>query len=139
MARKKQDANQKPDEALIPIAEVDDYGQASGKVTVAPEVLLAIARLATLQVEGVSRMSSVPGGVNRFFRRGYGEGARIEIDGNIVTTDLYVVVNSGVNLRDTSRTIQREVCRAISEIVGMSVGRVNIHIEDIDFPSESES
>lgn len=139
MARKKQGANQQTDEALVAMSEADDYTQGIGKVTVAPEVLLAISRLTVLQVPGVSRMSPVSGGVNRFFRRGYGEGVRIEIEGDIVTADLYVVVNTGINLRDTSRNIQREVCRAISEMVGMSVGRVNIHIEDIDFPTEPES
>jgi uncharacterized alkaline shock family protein YloU len=31
------------------------------------------------------------------------------------------------------------VTRAITDMVGMTVGRVNIHIEDIDFTSPSES
>jgi uncharacterized alkaline shock family protein YloU len=139
MARKKQGADQKTHEALVPMSEQDDDSYGNGKVTIAPEVLLSIARLAALQVPGVSRMSPVSGGVNRFFRKGYSEGVRVEIEGDNVTTDLYIVVNNDVNLRDTSRNIQREVCRAISEMVGMSVARVNIHIEDIDFPTEPES
>ena len=138
MARKKRSPDQNKAEAIVPLPEEENYSQSSGKVTVAPEVLLAIARLAALQVPGVSRMSPVPPSVDRLFRRGYGEGAHIDIEGDIVTTDLYIVVHSGVNLRDIGRNIQHEVCRAISEMVGMPVGRVNIHIEDIDFPSETE-
>jgi uncharacterized alkaline shock family protein YloU len=110
-----------------------------GKTTIAPEVLLTIARLTTLDIEGVSRLSPVPAGVNRLLKRGYGEGVQIEIDDDSVFADIYVVLNNDVNVRDVSRTIQREVARAISEMVGMQVGRVNIHIEDIDYPEEIEA
>ncbi len=138
MARKKRVVEQSVEDALTPTQDSEDYTHGPGKTTVAPEVLLAIARLTTLNVPGVSRMSTVSGGVNRFFRRGYSDGVRLEISEEIVTADLYVVVKNDVNLRDISRTIQREVCRAISEMVGMPVGRINIHIEDIDYPIEPE-
>ena len=39
-----------------------------GKTTIAPDVLLTIAQLTTLQVEGVSRLSRTPAKVNRLFR-----------------------------------------------------------------------
>ncbi|RPI22259.1 MAG: Asp23/Gls24 family envelope stress response protein, partial [Chloroflexota bacterium] len=50
-----------------------------------------------------------------------------------------IILKNGTNIRDTSRKIQYEVARAISEMVGMQVGRVNIHIEDIDYPTEIEA
>jgi len=103
-------------------------------------VLLTIARLTTLNVAGVSRMSSLPGGVNRLFNRGIGEGVRIDIqDNQVVNADLYVILKNDVNIRDVSRNIQHSVARAISEMVGMRVGRVNVHIEDIDYPVETEA
>ena len=109
------------------------------KITVSPDVLLTIARLTTLQVEGVSRMGGVPARVNRLFRRDFGEGVRIELDEDTVCADIYVVLKSGVNIRDISRTIQHNVGRAFSDIVGMHVGKINIHIEDIDYPENSEA
>jgi len=112
----------------------------SGKTTIAPEVLLTIARLTTLDVPGVSRMSTVPGGVNRLFKRGLGEGVRIDIrDDDTVYADLYIILESDVNIRDVSRLVQHRVARSISDMVGMQVGRVNIHIEDIDYPVEIEA
>jgi uncharacterized alkaline shock family protein YloU len=112
----------------------------SGKTTIAPEVLLTIARLTTLDVPGVSRMSPVPGGVNRLFKRGFGDGVRIDIrDDDTVYADLYIILESDVNIRDVSRLVQHRVARSISDMVGMQVGRVNIHIEDIDYPMESEA
>jgi uncharacterized alkaline shock family protein YloU len=116
-----------------------NYRTTAGKTTIAPEVLLTIARLTTLKIPGVSRMSTIPGGVNRLFKRGIGEGVRINIKDDVVTADLYVVVNNDVNIRDVSRTIQQKVSRAISDMVGMQVGKVNVHIEDIDYPDGIEA
>lgn len=112
----------------------------SGKTTIAPDVLLTIARLTTLSVPGVSRMSPVSGGVNRLFRRGLNEGVRIDIrENDVVYAELYVILKNDVNMREVSRKIQHQVARAISEMVGMQVGRVNVHIEDIDYPSQAEA
>jgi uncharacterized alkaline shock family protein YloU len=110
-----------------------------GKTTIAPNVLLTIARLTTLNIDGVCQMSELPGGFNRMFQRGYEEGARIQIEDNRVYADLYVILKNDINVREVSRTIQNEVSRAISEMVGMEVGRVNVHIEDIYFPPEVEA
>jgi len=107
--------------------------QLHGKTTVAPEVLLTIARLTALNVGGVSRMGSVPTNVNRLFQRGYGEGVSIEIKEDIVTIDLYLILKQDMQIQEVSRQVQRDVVRAISEMVGMQAGRVNIHIEDIDY------
>jgi len=120
--------------------KLKDDPNAIGKTTIAPEVLLTIARLTTLDIAGVSRMSPVPGGVNRLFNRGISEGVRIDIrEDDTVFADLFVILQNDVNIRDVSREIQHKVARAISEMVGMQVGRVNVHIEDIDYPMEPEA
>lgn len=108
-----------------------------GKTTVATNVLLTIARLTTLQVEGVSRMHQFPGGINRIFQKGdYGDGVHIKIEDDRVFADIHVVLKNDVNIRETSRAIQNDVKRALSEMVGMEVGRVNVHIENIDYPAD---
>ena len=104
-----------------------------GKTTIDPGVLHTIARLTTLRVDGVSRLSPVPGGVNRLFRRGH-EGVRVDVTDSRVDVDLHIVLRSDTNAREVSRTIQHDVARAISDMVGMEVGRIGIHIEDIDYP-----
>jgi uncharacterized alkaline shock family protein YloU len=104
-----------------------------GKTTVSPEVLTTIARLSALGVPGVSRLAPIPGGVNRLFKRGGGEGVRIETEENVVFIDLHLILKQDVNIREVSRNVQQNVTRAIEEMVGMDVGNVNIHIEDIDY------
>jgi len=121
----------------VDLFENETYTQGPGKTTVSPEVLLTIARLTALKVEGVNRMSNVPGGVNRLFQRGLGDGVRLEVHNDSINADLYLVLNAGYNVRDVSRQVQLQVARALSEMVGMRVGQVNIHIEDIDFTASS--
>lgn len=108
-----------------------------GKTTIAPGVLLTIARLTTLSVPGVSRLGPAPGGVNRLFKRNTSHGVEIEVENNTVNADIYVILESNVNIRDVSRKIQHEVARAISEMVGMEVGHISVHIQNIDYPPEA--
>jgi uncharacterized alkaline shock family protein YloU len=77
-------------------------------------------------------MAQVPGGVNRLFKRGIGDGVRIEVKDNVVRADLYLILKQDVNIREVSRNVQNQVARALQEMVGMEIGGIEIHIEDID-------
>ncbi len=107
-----------------------------GKTTIAPDVLLTIARLSALGVAGVARVEPVPGGVDRLFRRGVHDGVRIAVKDHAVGVDLYLVLEQDRNVRDISRAVQAAVARAIQEMVGMEVLAVNIHIEDVAYPEQ---
>ncbi len=115
----------------------NEEARTPGTTTVAPDVLLSIARLTALQVEGVARMSEAPQKpLRRLTQRGHaGHGVRADITGDLVDLDLHVVLDKDVNVRQVSRQIQQEVVRAIDDMVGMRAGTVNIHIEDIFCPS----
>ena len=113
--------------------------RAPGKTTIAPEVLLTIAKLTSLEVKGVSRMGYAGSSANRLFNRSVGEGVRIDIQDDTVSADIYIIMENGYNIRDVSRQVQQNVARAISKMVGMSIGRINVHIEDVNYPSETET
>ena len=104
-----------------------------GKTTIAPDVLISIARLTALSVPGVSRLSSGPTEINRLFKKAGQEGVDITVEGNTVFVDLFVIIERDMNVRDVSHAVQSQVSRAISEMVGMDVGKVNVHVEDIDY------
>lgn len=116
----------------------EDY-RTIGKTTIDPEVLVTIARLTALEVPGVSRMATMPRSANRLLARGANEGVRLEILDDLVYADLYLVVKNGVSIMEVSHQVQADVARSISEMVGMHIGRINIHVEDIDFSAESEA
>jgi len=111
--------------------------QNTGKTTVAPDVLVTIAKMSALSVPGVSRMANVSGGVNRLFKRGVHDGVRIEVEENVVVANLYLVLKQDVNIREVSRNVQLQVARAIQEMIGMEVGSIDIHVEEIDYEEEA--
>jgi uncharacterized alkaline shock family protein YloU len=104
-----------------------------GKTTVSPDVLHKIARLTTLSVKGVSRMASKSGMLEKFLSREEFNGVEVKVNDSVVFVEIYVVLMSDVNVREVSREIQSRVSRAISEMIGMEVGGITIHIMDIDF------
>jgi uncharacterized alkaline shock family protein YloU len=106
-----------------------------GKTTIAPEVLVTIARLTALSVPGVSRLATTPSEMERFFNRSTSEGIKVSVENELVYVDVYVILQADVNVRDVSRAIQSQVSRAISEMVGMEVGKINVHVEDIEYSS----
>lgn len=109
------------------------YTTTQGKTTVAPDVLVTIARLSALSVPGVSRMANVTGGVNKLFKRGVHDGVRMEVQDNTVHANLYLILKKDVNIREVSRNVQSQVARALQEMVSMDIGEIEIHIEDIDY------
>lgn len=111
-----------------------------GTVRISPQVLATTARLTALAVPGVARMyQDLTGGVDRLLKgKGAGEGVRITVADDAVTVDLYIVADHNVNLYELGREIQSHVARAITEMIGMPVLAVNVHIEEIDVSPVAE-
>lgn len=114
-------------------AKAKEGGRAPGTTTMAPGVLVTLAKLTAMSIPGVVGVAPLPGGVNRLFRRGVAEGVQIEFDENSVGIDLYLILKQDTNVRNVSRKVQAEVARAIEEMIGMQVTRIDVHIEDIDY------
>lgn len=102
-----------------------------GKTTIAPEVLETIARLTALAVPGVARVVSPPG-MQRLLRP---DGAKIEVTGNRVHVEIYIVTEPKAHMLSVGRQVQAEITRAIQDMVGMDVESVDVHIEDVAYPS----
>jgi uncharacterized alkaline shock family protein YloU len=104
-----------------------------GSTTIAPGVLITLARLTALSVPGVAAMAPVPAALRRLLKRNTDKGILLELDDDEVSIDLHLVLDQDTNVRQVSRKVQQEVARAIEEMVGMNVRRIDIHIEDIDY------
>lgn len=103
-----------------------------GRIEVAPEVLATIAHYATLRIEGVARMSSIPADVARLFRRATRhDGIVLNLSEQKVRFDIYVIMEPHVNIMETSQKIQTAVVEAIDTMVGIPVNAVNVHVEDV--------
>ncbi|MFN2291386.1 MAG: Asp23/Gls24 family envelope stress response protein [Anaerolineae bacterium] len=103
-----------------------------GKVTIAPNVLVTIVQKTAGSVPGVARLSENTPGVQRLLGlHTEAEGVHVTVSENLVSVDVYLIARRGFDLFLMGQKLQKEVTRAIEDIVGMEVQEVNVHIEDI--------
>ena len=103
-----------------------------GVVRVARQVLITIVINAALQIPGVIRIAHNNDQWSRLLGRELPrQGVVLTIKDNMVSTDLYIVVASGIDIVATGTAIQEEVASAIEEMVGMQVREVNVYIQDV--------
>lgn len=107
-----------------------------GSVRISPEVLATIARLTAQAVPGVARLyTDLPASVDSLFRgRGSGGGVRVQVIDNAVSVDISLIAYSDQNLLELGQAVQRQVARAIQDLVGMPVLAVNVRVEDVVSP-----
>jgi uncharacterized alkaline shock family protein YloU len=102
-----------------------------GAVTVEPEVLETIARLAALEIPGVVRIAEKD--VDRFLGL-TGKSVVVLVRDGRVTVDLHIIAGPDISLLRLGQTVQYEVTRAVQQMIGMPVDAVNVHIEDVVYP-----
>lgn len=112
-----------------------------GSVIIAPEVLTTIVRLVALETPGVVALSSsLPGRMSRVLRGNKStRGIDVQVEDGAVTVDIHVVAERNSVLLTLGQTLQHEISRAISDVVGMPVHAVNVHIDDVGDPFGAES
>ncbi|RLC80670.1 MAG: hypothetical protein DRI61_05275 [Chloroflexi bacterium] len=98
-----------------------------GKVVISPRVLKTIARLTALSNPDVVRLA-LPGLFKFHIPSG---GVAVRVEGNTVSINLHIVANARANMYELGRNIQKEITRAIQNIVGMQVKEVNVYIEGV--------
>lgn len=114
-----------------------------GTVSFATDVVATIAGLAATEVEGVASMSSPSSGLADMFARkstrNFTKGVRIDLDGNLVTVDITIVVEYGSPVPDVARGIQENVKKAIETMSGLTVHSVDVHVSGISFEREQRA
>ena len=104
-----------------------------GAIRIAPEVLATIVNLTAMSVPGIVAMAPAPRG--RLLDRNQPDatrGVHVSVRENIVHADLYVVVAHGANMVRIGNELQRDVARAVHEMLGMGVGNINVYIQGIE-------
>ena len=121
------------------MGESKDYmtlPEENGSINIAEEVIAAIAVGAVREVEGISGMmtgmgSSVTDLVNKKSAQKGTRGVRIDMTGDRVSLDLYVMVQYGVAIPEVAENAQKAVMSAVEAMTGCIVGAVNIHVGGI--------
>lgn len=104
---------------------------AHGVVRITKHVLGSIIELAALEVPGVARLAPLSSPWPRVFRSEPQRGIATSTRGRVLSVDLYVILEPGVNMPQVGRALQEAIAHAIEDILGMEPGEINIFIQDI--------
>ena len=107
-----------------------------GNVKISMEVVSTIAGIAASQINGVSGMyQSFAGGIAEKLgaKKNPSKGVRVEMNGNNVKIEIYIVVDFGVRIPELAWEVQENVKNNVETMTGLVVESVNIHIEGVNF------
>ena len=111
----------------------------ANNLTISEDVIGIIAGLAAAEVEGVSGMTlGLVDGINQILgsNKKYSKGVKIEVEGNEVVINLYVIVKYGVKIPDVAFSIQNSVKNSVEGMTGLKVKSVNINVQGVTFEKE---
>lgn len=103
-----------------------------GAVRIARRVLRTVVEQAALGVPGVARMAGGGAGwPSPFGRPTPHHGVGLEVHGEQVTIDLYLIVERGAHMIEVGMAAQEAVGAAVEHILGMGVGEINVYVRDV--------
>jgi uncharacterized alkaline shock family protein YloU len=131
---------------------VEKNGVAAGKLvtdkgstTIADVVVQKVAGLAAREIRGVHALG---GGATRALSAlrdripgataSAGQGVSVEVGEKQAAVDLELVVEYGVPIADLAKSVRTNVITAIEQITGLEVVEVNINVNDVHIPSDTE-
>ena len=103
------------------------------------EVVSIIAGVAASEVEGIASMVSVPNGNLLGKKRDITKGVKGEIGTEEASVDLYVTVEYGKPIQKAAQDAQESVRKAIEEMTGLHVVRVDVHVQGVSFEKENNA
>jgi uncharacterized alkaline shock family protein YloU len=108
-------------------------------LTISEDVIGIIAGLAAAEVDGVSGMTlGFVDGINQILgsNKKYAKGVKVELEGNEVVINLYVIVKYGVKIPEVAFSIQNAVKGSVEGMTGLKVKSVNINVHGVTFDNE---
>ncbi len=129
------------DEIIGGVSETSGVNvEIASNLTISEDVIGIIAGLAAAEVEGVSGMTlGFVDGINQILgsNKKYSKGVKVELDGNDVVIDLFVIVKYGVKIPDVAFSIQNSVKGSVETMTGLKIKSVNINVQGVTFDKEN--
>ncbi len=106
-----------------------------GSLKISEEVLATIASFAAKEVSGVASMAVSPAHIKKLLVKTSpsSKSVRIELNDDVAVIDVYVNLKYGAKIPDTSAEIQAGVKESVQNMTGITVSKVNVHVEGITF------
>ena len=125
-------------EALPMNIDLNDLEPGSN-IVYSNEVVSIIAGVAASEVEGIASMVNVPNGGLLGKNRNVTKGVKVEIGTEEASVDLYVTVEYGKPIQKAAHDAQESVRKAIEEMTGLHVVRVDVHVQGVSFEKENNA
>lgn len=103
----------------------DPTATQKGKISYNSGIVSGIVELAIQEVEGVSLLPAKKKGIKLFFEK---EG---------IVADISVTVDYGYNVPSLAFRIQQSIKHNVESMTKYKVSKVDVHIQDVNFPENS--
>ena len=109
-----------------------------GTIRYANEVIAIIAGVAAGEVDGIAGMAT-SGGISLGRKSGITRGIKIEVAGEDVGVEIYIVVEYGSPIQKVASEVQENVRKAIETMTGLHVVKVDVHVQGVSFEKEKKA
>ncbi|NMB35742.1 MAG: Asp23/Gls24 family envelope stress response protein [Firmicutes bacterium] len=109
-----------------------------GTIRIADEVVSIISGLAATEIDGVASMSGgIAGGIAEALgRKNLSKGVKVEVGEEEAAVDLFMIVRYGSRIPDVAWQVQENVKKAVENMTGLKVVKVNVHVQGVNFPQQ---
>lgn len=103
---------------------------ASSRLKISEDVIIAIAKLAALDVNGVASLGGEIDKMSKLRRNGP---IKISMMGDVAAIDMKIVVKSGEKACHIAQEVQNTVKENVQNMTGVPVARVNVTVSGVVF------
>ena len=137
ISAEEQGQSEQPDMAEVITSDETEQGT----VRISENVIGAIVRKYTLEVEGVLRFasSSIVGGLAEIIGRKQSESSVVvKLEGDAVEVAVTIVVRFGVRIPEVAALVQDIISSKVEELTGKHVSKVDVIIHDVEEPQQQQ-
>ena len=109
------------------------HQEEDGAIQISEDVVASIASTTASEVDGVSAMMSATVSDLMGGKKMSAKGVRVEMDGEAIAVNLFIVVRYGSAIGDVAKKVQQMVRTALEGMTGFRVAAVNVHVGGISF------
>ena len=121
---------------------ITENSENTGIVKISEDVIATIAAATLSGIEGVYGTSgTLAGGIVEFLgvKKSATKGIKVLIDEeNTVSSEIHITVKYGYKIPDVAWEIQEKVKAEIEAITGLSVAKINVHVDGINIEKPSD-
>lgn len=105
-----------------------------GKIYIDETVISDIIGISAMECYGLVGMASksaTSGLVELLKRENVSKGVKLQIKEDMLTIDLYIVVQFGTNISTVAQNLRDKIKYSVETIIGIKIDAVNIHVKDV--------